>query len=160
MVAPLALLPHEQALQLRLPYPPSVNSIWRSIAVLIGGKPRVKVLLSERSRAYRRQVVKLVSQHGRVPLSQELTVFVHVYPPDRKKRDVDNIFKGIGDALTHAHLWGDDSQIGELHIYRHEPRPGAACVDVTIRARPLEAPPTCPNLGDELALDQCRRGGL
>lgn len=159
-VPPLALLPHEQATQIRLPYPPSVNSIWRSIAVLIQGEPRVRVLLSERGRAYRRQVVDLVAQHGRIPLAQALVVYLHLYPPDRKRRDIDNPIKAVLDALTHAEIWRDDSLVAELHVYRHAPRPGQACADVLIRARPLEAPPACPNLGDELALDQCRRGGL
>ena len=160
VVAPLALLPGEHATQIRLPYPPSVNSIWRSVAYLFQGEPKVKVLVSERGRAYRRQVVDLVAQHGRIPLGQALVVHLHLYPPDRKRRDIDNPIKAVLDSLTHAQIWRDDSLVAELHVYRHAPRPGQACADVTIRARPLEAPPTCPNLGDELALDQCRRGGL
>jgi Holliday junction resolvase RusA-like endonuclease len=45
-------------------------------------------------------------------------VVVEVYVPDRRKRDLDNLHKGILDSLTHAGVWGDDSQIDDLRIYR------------------------------------------
>lgn len=158
VVAPLAVLAHEQVLQLPgLPYPPSTNSIWRSTIRKIKGKNRIKVLLSVEGRAYRRKVLELVSQRGRIPLGQALVVHLHLYPPDRRRRDIDNPIKSVLDSLTHAGIWHDDSLIAELHVYRHPPRPKAEHVDVIIRTRQDLAPPV-PNPGDEHALDQCRRG--
>ncbi|NBW20709.1 MAG: RusA family crossover junction endodeoxyribonuclease [Caulobacteraceae bacterium] len=45
-------------------------------------------------------------------------VVIEAFPPDRRKRDLDNILKSLLDALTHAGVWEDDSQIEDLRIYR------------------------------------------
>ncbi len=47
-----------------------------------------------------------------------LRVEIEAYPPDRRKRDLDNILKSLLDALTYAGIWEDDSQIDDLRIYR------------------------------------------
>ncbi|NBW22487.1 MAG: RusA family crossover junction endodeoxyribonuclease, partial [Caulobacteraceae bacterium] len=36
-------------------------------------------------------------------------VVIEAFPPDRRKRDLDNILKSLLDALTHAGVWEDDS---------------------------------------------------
>ncbi|NBW23084.1 MAG: RusA family crossover junction endodeoxyribonuclease, partial [Caulobacteraceae bacterium] len=41
------------------------------------------------------------------------------FPPDKRKRDLDNVLKSLLDALTHANVWDDDSQIDDLRIYRN-----------------------------------------
>lgn len=38
--------------------------------------------------------------------------------PDKRKRDLDNVAKATLDALQHAGLYDDDSQIDELRIVR------------------------------------------
>ena len=45
---------------------------------------------------------------------------VVLYPPDKKRRDLDNHMKALLDAITHAGLWEDDEQIDQLQIYRGE----------------------------------------
>jgi len=35
-------------------------------------------------------------------------------PPDLRRRDLDNCFKALFDALTHAGIWQDDSQVKQL----------------------------------------------
>jgi crossover junction endodeoxyribonuclease RusA len=45
---------------------------------------------------------------------------VYLFPPDRRKRDLDNYMKGLLDALTVAELWTDDSLVDQLHIFRGE----------------------------------------
>jgi len=47
-----------------------------------------------------------------------LAVDIYVNPPDKRKRDLDNIPKALLDALTHAGIWEDDSQIDQLTITR------------------------------------------
>jgi Holliday junction resolvase RusA-like endonuclease len=43
---------------------------------------------------------------------------VKVYMPDRRKRDLDNCFKSISDALNKL-LYNDDEQLDELHVFRY-----------------------------------------
>lgn len=103
-------------IKLLLPFPPSLNSYWRH--VVIGRAARV--LISAEGRAYRKRVweaAKPVIQDGQ-PLGGRLSVVLTAYPPDRRKRDLDNLAKAILDALTHAGAWGDDSQIDDLRIIR------------------------------------------
>lgn len=105
---------------LTLPWPPSMNHYWRSVAM---GRS-VRVLISARGRAYRAQVARSVAlkatvgASGRHPLAGRLAVTVTAYPPDRRRRDLDNLGKALLDACTHAGIWLDDSQIDDLRIVR------------------------------------------
>ena len=49
-----------------------------------------------------------------------LEVDIHVYPPDRRRRDVDNVQKALLDALDHGGGYEDDSQIVRLSIEKGE----------------------------------------
>jgi crossover junction endodeoxyribonuclease RusA len=100
-------------ISLILPWPPSVNRIWRSV----GGR----VLLSADGRAYRQAVaVAVVEQHGAGdPLAGRLSMTIRAYPPDRRRRDLDNLLKAILDSLEHAgSVYVNDSQIDHLSIHR------------------------------------------
>lgn len=101
-----------------LPWPPSVNSYWRSI--VIGGSPRV--LISRAGRQYRVDVQAAVLERFGLlrPTRARLLVAIGAHPPDRRSRDLDNLCKGILDSLTHARVWEDDSQIDGLLIVRRE----------------------------------------
>lgn len=109
-----------------LPYPPSINAYWRNV----GGR----VLISANGRRYRRAVGDAVllgigaGQIAAEPLPGRLAVLVEAAPPDRRKRDLDNITKALLDALTHAGVWLDDSQIDDLRIVRRGPERGGCVV--------------------------------
>ena len=60
------------------------------------------------------------SQCPKKPLDGQISVSVRLYWPDARKRDLDNI-KGLLDSFTGV-LWGDDSQIVELHIRKEVDR--------------------------------------
>jgi crossover junction endodeoxyribonuclease RusA len=47
-----------------------------------------------------------------------LRVEIEAFPPDKRKRDLDNVLKSLLDSLTHAGVWEDDSQIEDLRIYK------------------------------------------
>jgi len=66
------------------------------------------------------------------PMTGRLAVTVDLYPPDKRRRDVDNSAKATLDALAHAGVYEDDSQIDDLHIRRREVvPPGRVVVTVT-----------------------------
>jgi crossover junction endodeoxyribonuclease RusA len=112
---------------LRLPYPPSVNTIWRRVGN--------KTLLSAQGRAYRQEVGVMVREQTPAAargLSGRLRVTIHVHAPDRRARDLDNVPKAIHDALTHAGLWVDDSQIDRLLIERCNNFPPSGAVVVVV----------------------------
>ena len=76
-------------------------------------------MISEEARKYRAAVCTMVAESKIAgPLQGLLRVVVEVFVPDRRKRDLDNLHKGILDSLTHAGVWSDDSQIDDLRIYR------------------------------------------
>lgn len=126
------------SLELRLPWPPSVNHYWRSRAVQRRGqKPFVNHYIGERGKQYRLDVeAAVLSQIGRPPrLTRRLLVVIEALLPDRRKRDLDNVFKAPIDALTAVGVWADDSQIVDLRIVRTDVgAPGR--LDVTITELP------------------------
>lgn len=104
-----------KALTLTIGFPPSVNRYWRNV--------KGKTLLSEDGRTYRANTLADVAEqmngHARLG-SARLRVEILANPPDNRKRDVDNLPKGILDSLAFARVFDDDSQIDELEIRRGE----------------------------------------
>lgn len=98
---------------LELPYPPSANHTYSYVY----GRP----VLTKDARTFRHQVRRIVSANGIKPLLCSLTVHVDAFPPDKRKRDIDNCLKSLLDALQHAGVFWDDSQITELHAIKHPP---------------------------------------
>jgi crossover junction endodeoxyribonuclease RusA len=118
------------AVTLELPYPPTLNTYWRNIA--IKGRPRV--LISARGRQYRQDVAAAVflQYHGRRAMTGRLAVEVELHPPDRRVRDIDNAMKASLDSLAHAGVFENDGQIDRLTITRHAPvKGGRAVVRIT-----------------------------
>lgn len=109
-------------IHLALPWPPSVNTYWRSVTLPTKRGSRSCVLLSERGRAYRKAVWEQTLQDGLTafPISGRLKVTVYAYPPDRRVRDLDNLLKGLLDALAYAQVIEDDGMIDDLHILRRQ----------------------------------------
>lgn len=111
------------AVRVAIPWPPGVNHIWRSIVI----RGSVRVLLSKEGRQYRDAVKNALNAFARIPaacFAGPVAVHIDAYPPDRRRRDVDNLAKAALDALTHAGLWEDDSQIADLRIRRGAVVPG------------------------------------
>ncbi len=102
-----------------------MNHYWRNV--------KGRTLLSEAGRLYRQAVAEKVPI-GRI--EGRLRVSLLCYPPDRRKRDLDNLAKGLLDALGHAGTYDDDSQIDHLEIIRGAA--GAGQVVVTITRLPAE----------------------
>jgi crossover junction endodeoxyribonuclease RusA len=106
---------------LELPFPPSVNKYWRSKIAGNGRKSFIQHYIGEAGQRYTEDVIAAVwSRYGVLPkpLSCRLRVVIEATLPDRRKRDVDNLFKAVLDALKHAKVYRDDSQIDDLRIIR------------------------------------------
>lgn len=121
---------------LELPFPPSVNTYWRHPTK---GKLAGRHLISEKGREYRESVINILAYRRLDKIEGRLCVAVDAFPPDRRRRDLDNICKGLLDGLVHAKVIEDDSLIDRLTIERGVVNPGKGLVRVFIS--PYEAMP-------------------
>jgi len=113
----------------RLPWPPSANRLWR--------QARGRLHLSREARDWRERArgALRVRWHGE-PLEGPVLVHLVAVPPDRRKRDLDNLAKAVLDALEGVVLV-DDSQAARLILDRSEPHPpGHVLVRVFAYRRP------------------------
>jgi len=111
-----------------LPWPPSMNTYWR--------KWNNRMVLSPKGRAYRGEVATapdVIKWLGRFEIMDaRLKMLIWIHPPDRRKRDLDNLPKGIQDSLQKAGVYVDDCQIDDLHLIRKKIiKGGMALVFVT-----------------------------
>ncbi len=123
-----------------LPWPPSVNHYYRRVG------PRT--LISRGGREYRRTVCGLLAGGGprKPPADGRIALAMDAFPPDRRRRDLDNTLKAVGDSLEHAGVYEDDSQIDVLFVGRRQPVKGGKVV-IRISQLPL---PRCPLCGGNL----------
>jgi len=98
--------------EFKLPYPPSINHYWRRVGS--------RTLISREGRRFRRDVMAILAAMSVKPLTGPLVVEVDVFPPDKRRRDIDNIVKSLLDALEHGGAYDDDSQIEKLTIQKRE----------------------------------------
>ena len=106
-----------------VPFPPSVNHYWRHIAIPMRNKAtgkqsvRVQSLISAQGRKYKQAVrAEVKAQRANFGILASMRLVVVLYPPDRRKRDVDNYAKALLDGLTGAGVWDDDSQVRDLRL--------------------------------------------
>ena len=103
-------------MKLTLPFPPSVNAYWRSPN---SGPLKGRTLVSARGRAFQSEsCAAIIEQLRRLPKpsSAPAAVEIVLFPPDARRRDIDNYNKALFDALTHAGIWEDDSQIKRMLV--------------------------------------------
>ena len=115
MQTPTDLIP---IFEVALPWPLTVSLYWRH---KVTGR-LATVYVSAEGMAYRKAVNNLVLEAAMVQRyvkqAGPLRIVIEAFPPDRRKRDLDNILKSLLDSLTHARVWEDDSQIEDLRIYK------------------------------------------
>lgn len=122
-----------------LPYPPSVNHYWRHF--------RGRTVISREGRAFRTNVCALLAG-GRgngprkPPAGGRIALAMDAFPPDRRRRDLDNIQKPVLDALQHAGVYDDDSQI-DLLVTRRRDLAVPPRLEVELNEYPLSRCPLC-----------------
>jgi len=124
-----------RTLHLTLPWPPSVNHYWRRVGN--------KTVTSKEGRQYRVDVGAIMTIGGVRQMDGRLSIRVEAYPPDRRRRDLDNIQKALLDSMQHGGAYADDSQIDRLEVIRCEMVQGGK-VDVAItQINPSEPAQKC-----------------
>lgn len=112
-------------IELRLPWPPSVNSIWRNI--VINRRPRT--LLSKQGREwFASAAIEVMQQRAGSRLLGRVAVDLTLHAPDRRAIDIDNRAKAVLDALTKGGIWHDDGQVDVLTVRRAEVMRGGLAV--------------------------------
>lgn len=97
-------------MRLTLPYPPSVNHYWCA-----SGKRRY---ISHAGRKFRRDSFYLIKAARCPRFEGDVWVSIELYPPDKRRRDVDNVLKPILDCLQYGGVITDDFQVSDLRIRR------------------------------------------
>ena len=111
--------------EFELPWPPSVNHYYRHVG------PRV--LISRDGRKYRETIVSLLGDQKIHPFEESVELAVDAYPPDNRRRDLDNLLKCLLDSFTFGGLYRDDSQIKKLTITKREPMPPNGMMYIRIK---------------------------
>ena len=112
-------------LNITLPWPPSSNTYWRYV--------NNRVITSKKAREYKDLILKLSYTWGNVLFHEErLSIDIKAHPPDKRKRDLDNLLKVTIDAIASTGIFQNDSQIDKLIITReHEIKPGTLKVEIS-----------------------------
>ena len=97
---------------IELPWPPSINHYWRHA--------KNGHYISQEGINFRKTVQYLCLPHrGVFDENSRFAVVIEAFPPDRRKRDLDNVLKSLLDSLQHAGIYKDDNQIDFLSINRN-----------------------------------------
>ena len=98
-------------MNLTLPYPPTGN---HSVKHTKNGH-----YATSEARKYKQTVKALATQQGAILRhAGPLQVVAEICHPDKRRRDIDNCWKTIADALTFAGVWLDDFLIHDLRLIR------------------------------------------
>jgi crossover junction endodeoxyribonuclease RusA len=107
-----------KSISLKLPFPPTNNRYYR--------KFHGRMVLSQPAREYKRAVAEIVSL-GRYRMEGRLSLSVVLFPPTRRKWDIDGRLKALLDALQDAGVFEDDEQIDRLEVIRGGLVAGGGC---------------------------------
>lgn len=110
---------------IELPWPPSINCYWR--------RNGSRYFISKEGQNYRELVIYSCFQYRNIFNNEDrLALEIDAYPPDKRRRDLDNILKSLGDSLQHAGVYQDDNQIDKIIIARRTPSFGKVVVKITL----------------------------
>jgi len=95
-----------------LPYPPTINHYY--------GQRGNHRFITKKGKDFRLAVQEVVAEQSIKTMTKRISIGICLYPPDKRRRDIDNPQKSLFDALTHAGVWEDDSQVDLLEVRRKE----------------------------------------
>ncbi|HDR0997883.1 RusA family crossover junction endodeoxyribonuclease [Pasteurella multocida] len=88
-----------EEITLALPYPPSVNHYWKHTR---DGRHYI----TDKGRVYQSAV--FMACMGYLPFKKPVSIKVQVWLPDKRRRDLDNLWKVLLDSLANAKIIEDD----------------------------------------------------
>ena len=114
--------------EINLPFPPTVNHIWKS-----SGHRRY---LSKEYEAFLGMVAIIVKRE-RVTYygTKRLAVAIKLHWPNKRRGDIDNRVKAVLDSLARCKVFEDDEQVDLLAVSRENIVKGGLCV-VRLEALP------------------------
>jgi len=97
-----------------MPYPPTVNTYY--------AVDRNRKILSRKGRSYKKEAMVYLYEQA-VPKGGEgpYSIYIRVRPPDKRKRDIDNLIKPLLDSLVEYGAISDDSEVVDLRIQKFNP---------------------------------------
>lgn len=92
-----------------LPFPPSINTYW--------GFKGHRRFLTRKALQFKASVSAVILATNTKSYGDDLLAMNIVwFPPDKRRRDIDNPLKPLLDSLVQANLMNDDSQIKQLTL--------------------------------------------
>ncbi len=108
---------------LELPWPPSVNHYWRRCGN--------SYFVSAEGKQFRDTTFyQTLRLRGHFSSHKRLQISIDAYPPDKRRRDLDNLLKSILDSLQYAEVYVDDNQIDAILIRRMPSRESKIVVTI------------------------------
>ncbi len=104
-------------IELELPWPPTINHYY-------GQARNGRKFIKKAGLEFRMRVAEIVAEAGQVTQEGNLALFLWVSPPDKRKRDLDNLVKATQDALQEAGAYENDCQIKGIHAEMGEVQTG------------------------------------
>lgn len=116
-------------IKLNLPWPPSVNHLY--MRTLRG------VFLTQKAKQYydnAEMLLRLNPNRPKAPICEDVQIEFKAYPPDRRKRDQDNLEKVLNDSLVKGGILEDDSLIRRkiIEFFRYNKEYKTRGVDIII----------------------------
>lgn len=113
-----------EPIELRLPYPPSVNRYWRVW--------RNRAVKSPTAKKFAREVREVVAKGGWPRVSGQVRVTVELSPEKGRKPDIDNAAKALLDALVDSGVMEDDRDVEALSMWRSHDERGDCLVTLEV----------------------------
>lgn len=117
-VEPPDTRPRVPRIALWLPFPPSVNHVYRTFTA----NGRAMVTMTKVGHRYKEAVAKTFEANlgNARPPAPYYALTLRAFPPDRRKHDVDNMLKVLIDAIFAA-IGANDNDLIDLHITKPPP---------------------------------------
>jgi len=105
-------------IELSVPFPPTMNTIWRSY--------KGRNILSKPYRAWRELAAVQIDHqmHGQTPITGPYHMVVEYDRPDKRGRDISNYIKALEDSLVLCRVIRDDSDCLSLMLKWSDRKPG------------------------------------